>query len=275
MTTVAEVERSIEADQLDEALFAVAMPVPLGLRTAVRSRSHTRLAHRRRRRILRRSAAAVAAVCLVAFTPPGHAVARLVLPEGLQQRLGLVEGAPRTLTPPNGTHLGLLPSVSPIPCSAVPTPGPSNGRGVACYPDLSISAVQAKVDFHVATPASLPSGLQYRGALTTEPHDAYLLWKRSDGQTGALSLQIKDGSALPGGSAVPSGTLQPVSVNGAPGYVVHGDYEDNGPGTAAHWNPNADDYELTWAHGGLTYDLTASDLHLSASELVRIGDSVG
>lgn len=278
MTTVAELERSIEADPLDEALFAVAMPASLELRAAVLSRTHTRLAHRRRRRILNRTTAAIAAVCVVAFTPPGHAVARLVLPEGLQQRFGLMEGAPRTLTPPSGTHGGVVPthpSLSPMPCSAVPTPGTSTGRGIECYPDLSIAAVQAKVDFQIATPALLPSGLQYRGALTTGPHDAYLLWKRSDGHPGALSLGIKDGVALPGGSAVPSGTLKPVTVGDSPGYVVRGDYEDNGPGTAAHWNPNADDYELTWARGGLTYDLTASGLQLSVSDLVRIGDSVG
>ena len=274
MTTVAELERSIEADPLDDALFAIALPMSSGLRAAVLSRSHTRLAHRRRRRILTRTAAGTAAICLVAFTPPGHAVARLVLPEGLQQHLGLMEGAPRTLTPPSGTHVGVAPSLSPIPCSEVPTPGPSNGRGVGCYPDLSIAAVQAKVDFHIATPALLPSGLQYRGALTTGPHDAYLSWKRSDGHPGALSLGIKDGVALRGGSAVPSGTLQPVTVGASPGYLVRGDYEDNGPGTTAHWNPNADDYELTWARGGLTYDLTTSGLHLSVSELLRIGDSV-
>lgn len=144
-----------------------------------------------------------------------------------------------------------------------------------CYPDLSIAAAQAKVAFHIATPAVLPAGLQYRGALTTDPHDAYLSWVRSDGRPGALGLEIKDGAALPGGSAVPSGTVQPVTVGGSPGYVVRGDYEGNGPGTAAHWNPNADDYELTWARGGLTFDLTAGDLHLSVSDLLRIAESVG
>ena len=279
MTTVAELERTIEADPLAEALLAVAVPVPSELRAAVLSRSHTRLAHRRRRRILTRTATGAAVACFVAFTPPGHAVARLVLPDGLQQRFGLVEGAPRTLTPPGGTHAGAVPSHSPLslmPCSAVPTPGPGySGGGVACYPDLSIASVQATVDFHIATPAFLPSELRYRGALTTGPHDVYLSWARGDGQPGGLGLEIKDGAALPGGSAVPSGTVRPVTVNGSRGYVVRGDYEDNGPGTAAHWNPNADDYELTWVHGGLTYDLTAGDLHLSVSDLVRIAESVG
>ena len=274
MTTVAEVERSIEADSLDEALFAVSAPMSSGMRAAVSSRSHTRLAFRRRRRILTRTTAGTVAVCLVAFTPPGHAVVRLVLPEGLQQRLGLVEGAPRTLTSPNGTHVGVAPQLSPIPCSAVPTPGPGRSGGIACYPDLSIAAAQVKVDFHIATPAFLPDGLQYRGAVTTARHDVYLSWVRSDGRPGALGLEIKDGAALSGGSAVPLGTLQRVTVSGSAGYVVRGDYEDNGAGTAAHWNPNADDYELTWTRGRLTYDLTAGDLQLSVSDLVRIAESI-
>ena len=276
MTFVARLERTIDADPLGEALDAVAVPVSSALRAAVRSRAHTRLAHRRRRRILIRTAAGAAVLSFLGFTPPGHGVARLVLPAGLQQRFGLVEGAPRTLTPPGGARARAVPShlLSPIPCSAVPTPGPGRGGGVACYPDLSIAEAQATVDFHIEIPAVLPSGLHYRGALTTGRHDAYLSWVRNDGHPGALSLGIKDGAALPGGSAVPSGTLQPVTVNGSPGYVVRGDYEDNGPGTAAHWNPHADDYELTWAHDRLTYDLTAGDLHLSVADLVRIAESV-
>jgi hypothetical protein len=274
MTTVAELERSIDADPLDDALASVVVFVPTGLPAAVRSRSHTRLAHRRRHRLLTRTVAGVAVLCLVAFTPPGHALARLVLPEGLQQRLGLVEGSPRTLTPPAGAVRPA--NTTPIPCSTLPTPAPGHpARAYACYPDLSIAAAQAKVDFGIATPAAIPPGLQYRGAVTSGNQEVQLFWGRANKQPGTIGLEIRGGVAQSGGSAVPSGTVQRVSVGGSPGYVVRGDYESTAPGDAAHWNPNADDYELTWVHDGLTYDLTAGNLHFTVADVVRLAESVG
>ena len=278
MTDVALIERVLDAHPLGDALFAMDVPAPDHLRPAIFAGTHRRVAGSRRRRVTRTTAAGTAAICIVSLTPAGHAIARSVLPEGMQQRLGLVEGAPRTLTP-GGANPGATssrPAVSPIPCSAVPTPGPGlSGGGFECYPDLSIAAAQAKVAFHIVTPSALPAGVRYRGASTTGPHDVILQWLRSDGRPGGLGLEIRDAGALAGGSAVPSGTLQRVSVGGTTGYLVHGDYEDKGPGTAAHWNPNADDYELTWTRGGLTFDLTAGDLQLSVLDLVRIAESVG
>ena len=279
MTDVAVIERELDANPLGDALLAMDVPAPGRLRPAILAGTHRRIAGNRHRRVATAAAAGTAAACIVAVTPAGHAIAHSVLPEGLQQRLGLVEGAPRTLTPPGGANRGATashPAVSPIPCSAVPTPGPGlSGGGFECYPDLSIAAAQAKVAFPIATPSVLPAGVRYRGASTTGPHDVILQWLRSDGRPGALGLEIRDAGALAGGSAVPSGTVQRVSVGGASGYVVRGDYEDNGPGTAAHWNPNADDYELTWTRNGLTFNLTAGGLQLSVSDLVHIAESVG
>jgi hypothetical protein len=41
------------------------------------------------------------------------------------------------------------------------------------------------------------------------------------------------------------------------------------------WNPNADIDELSSQADGLTYDIRASDLHLSERDMIRIADSVG
>jgi hypothetical protein len=77
-----------------------------------------------------------------------------------------------------------------------------------------------------------------------------------------------------GGSAVPSGTAQAVSVDGGRAWYVHGGYDDDGHGGAPRWNPAADDEELTWQRDGLTFDLTAAGLGYGAADMVRLAESV-
>lgn len=191
------------------------------------------------------------ALIVTLTTPAGTAAAaaivRSVLPPGLQQRLGLVVGAPPVVTRP-----------------------PNAQPGIRVTPNLSLADAQAKVSFTIHTPRWLPDGVSFQGALV-ESHDSgvYLAYRRAGG--GGLGLAIHQGTGV-GGPAVPS--AERVQVGGSPAYYVHGSYESSGPGTAATWNPAADDGELTWQRNGITYDLTAGGLHLSRTDLVRIAESI-
>jgi hypothetical protein len=162
--------------------------------------------------------------------------------------------------------------MTPMPCSQVPlhpTPG-AGGGGYQCYPDLSLADVQRRAGFAVPTPSSLPAGVAYRGGTAATPHSVYLSY---GGGSGGLGLEVRDDAPI-GGSAVPSGSAQRATVAGGTGWFVRGSYGDNGPGTTAHWNPDADDLELTWQRNGLTFDLTAGGLHLSRDQLIAIAESV-
>jgi hypothetical protein len=77
-----------------------------------------------------------------------------------------------------------------------------------------------------------------------------------------------------GGSAVPSSSAHTVRVNGHPAVYVHGGYESSATSNPV-WNPKADVEELSWQADGITYDMSASELHLSQRDLIRMADSVG
>jgi hypothetical protein len=200
---------------------------------------------RRSRRM--RKAVVVGGLALALIVVATPAIARSILPPGLQQRLGLVVGAPAVITRP-----------------------PNAQPGIRVTPNLSLADAQAKVSFTIPTPGWLPDGVSFKGALV-EPNDSgvYLAYRGAGG--GGVGLAVHPGTKV-GGPAVPA--AQRVQVDGSPAYFVHGSYESSGPGTAATWDPAADDEELTWQRNGITYDLTAGGLHLSRTDLVRIAESI-
>jgi hypothetical protein len=282
---VMDVEATLAVDPLGVRLARVAVPeMSAGLRSSVMAAAAdvpsdaARGCESLRTRTVVALAVAVAGVCLLAVTPAGATLARALLPDGMQQRLGLVEGAPTVLTPPSKAtttrpHVSLL----PLGCSKAlllqnPSVAVGGGGGVLCRPDLAFADVQRQVDFAIPTPHDLPPGVAYRAGMVNSTHSAFLVFARGS-SAGTLGLTVNDQAPV-GGSAVPVGTVQRVQVFGSTAYFARGDYEDSGPGTAVHWNPSADDEELTWRHGGLTFDLTASSLHLSVADLVRIAESV-
>lgn len=272
---VTELEAMLDRDPLGLWLARIDVPpMSSGLPARV-------LAERRARRLWRPVlmrgliviSAVVLAVAMLAATPAGATVGRAILPRGMQQRFGLVEGAPERLTPPPGAKAGTGPPMSPVPCSQIARYRPAGpNQGVPCYPDLSVAEAQRRAAFTIPTPRRLPQGLNYRGALVESPTTVYLSYQTSAAH-GGLGLRIHKGTQT-GGSAVPRAGVQTAAVDGSPAVYVHGSYEDSGPGTAATWNPNADADELTWEHGGLTFDLTAGSLHLSKQDMIAIAESV-
>lgn len=223
-----------------------------------------------RRRLMRGVAALVGAVAVLAVTPAGSALGRAILPDGLQQRLGLVVGAPTHLQPGGGgasTPGGA--TGSPLPPGTTLIAG---GGGMVLAPSLTLAEAQRLVDFPLPQPRDLPDGVVFRGAAVDSTQSALLHYADSTNLR-HVGLQVRRGTAV-GGSAVPAGSVQQVAVDGVLAYYVHGSYEDAGPGTVASWNAAADDVELTWQRGGFTYNLTAAGLHLSSSAAVQIAQSV-
>ena len=283
MNRVAEMERALENDPLAARLARIEVPpVPEALWASVLTEPRPAPQRRRRFRVAIGFGAGAVALATLAVTPAGAAIGRTILPQGIQQKLGIFEGAPTHLAAPSGVPGGsggrrVVHSL--MPCSQVPAtpPYPTALQGVECYPDLSLAEAQRRVDFTIPTPTAMPPGLSYRGALVGitmgAPKSSVLLTYRDATGTKSLGLQVVRGT--PGsGSAVPSGVAQRVTVDGSPAYYVHGSYGDDGPGTAVRWNSAADDEELTWQHDGFTYDLTTAGLHFSSADLIRIAESV-
>ncbi len=214
------------------------------------------------------TAVGLAVTLFLAFATPVGAIAeRALLPTWLQQRLGIV-GASEQLSSRN--KFGAVPGVriSPLPCSQA-----SRLRSNAlCYPDLSLADAQRQVDFTIPVPASIPNGLSFGGALVESPHSVRLVMRDQTAQR-ALGLWIRK-APTSGGSAFPLSSTQTTQVQGTTAVYVHGSYEDSGPGTAARWNPTADDQELIWSHNGFAYDLTAHGLHLSLQGFIHIAESI-
>ncbi|HEY2703780.1 MAG TPA: hypothetical protein VGL20_08830 [Candidatus Dormibacteraeota bacterium] len=283
MTSVTEIERALDSDPLAVRLSEAEVPsVSAELWAAVLSGARPAPKRRHRRRLIAGLGGGAVALSLLVVTPAGASIARAVLPHGLQQRLGLVVGAPAELTPPGGrTVAGSHASGSALPCSQVPHNPPTLSAGsrggtahvsqqFECYPDLGLTAAQGQVSFTIPTPTSLPSGVTFRGALVASAHSVFLTYRDASSRK-TLGLWVTKGAPV-GGSAVPS--AQRVQVDGGPAFYVHGSYDDSGPGTTARWNPAADAEELTWQHDGMTYDLTATGLHFSSTDLIRIAESV-
>ena len=282
MTRLSEIERALDNDPLATRLGRIEVPpIPEALRFKVLAGSRPASSGRRRRRVVIGVGAGAVVLATLTVTPVGARIARAVLPQGVQQKLGLFEGAPTQLSSPGGLPTGSQrhARASLMPCSQVPAvpPYPHVPQAYGCYPDLSLAAAEARLDFAIPTPAALPAGLSYRGALVGiargAPKSSVLLTYRDASGTRSLGLQVVRG-APQSGSGVPSGSVQRVELDGSPAYYVHGGYGDEGPGSAVRWNPAADDEELTWQHDGFTYDLTTSGLHFSSADLIRIAESV-
>lgn len=275
MTTY-EVERLLDSDALAIRLSQLQpVQVPDRLRLRVLAESRGRPPRLTIRRVVGGVAAVIAALAVLALTPAGGALARAVLPEGLQQRLGLVAGGPTHLSAPSGSQRANTSQPSPptlVPCSSTSIVPQVSGP-TECNPDLSLADAQSRVDFAIPTPSWLPAGVTYRGSSVDSPHSVHMLYLHLPQGSGAVQLTIHDDVPL-GGSTVPSGAVQSVTVDGSSAFFVQGAYQDSGPGTSAWWNSNADAEELTWQHDGLTYDLIVGSLRLSHADVVRIADSV-
>lgn len=259
----------MENDPLEQRLAMLAWPeVPQGLALRATAALRRRRHNRRLARLTIVVAAIVGATLLIG-TPIGSE-ARSLLPN---QWFGIVTGAPPRLTPPPGVHrMTPLPTgLKPPSCSAVPTTyeGPCLQN-----PDLTLAQVQSRVGFQLTLPSDLPPGLQYTGGLASVHEGtktAELFY--ANGRGGHLFLTITQGKPL-GGTAVPSSAATSVRVGPQPGVYVKGDYEDNGPGTPAHWNPEADDEEVSWSQNALTYDLEISGMGLSQQQVLSIAASI-
>ena len=203
---------------------------------------------RRARKSQRLIAATAAVVCmgLLVVNPAVRVAAGSVLPPGMRQELGLVTGSPTRFSPP-----------------ATP------GAGKRVVPDLTLAQAQASVSFPIPT-VRPPVGFNFDGALVTSPSAVYL--KYTSGRA-TIGLWIREGQQS-GGSLVPSGTTVAVNVAGAPGYLVRGSYQDNGPGTSPTWNPNTDVEEITWIRGGESFDLTVDGLGLSNQGVVQLASTM-
>lgn len=251
--TAALDDTALDSDPLALRLRSLALPEPSdSLRRAIaHPASPSPTARRVRRGPVLALGAGVVAISVAVVTPIGATLARGVLPEGLQQRLGLVEGSPQTLQLPDASH---------------------RHPGVLATPNLTLAQAQAGVDFRIPAPTWLPHGVAFGGALVDSPTSVVLHYAGPAKGSG-MGVEITEGSPT-GGSAVPSGSLQAVSVNGAPAFFAHGSYVDNGAGTSPRWDPQADAQMVTWTAGGFTYTVSASGLHLSKNDVLRFAESL-
>lgn len=287
-----------EADPLAVRLSRIPDPrVSDDLLASVLSRTQVRS-----RRAMRRWTAGIMAIAclaalivLLAATPAGAFVGRAVLPAGLQQRFGLVAGAPEKLSRPGPNDCAIFPG-SPNTTSTTTvknginvtqsTRTCSDGRTITSYlfqmPDVDLQRAQRLITFPIRTPAWLPNGLQPARVglipkapdFTTYEDQVAVIYRPAGAPNGAKNLTIHEQPGSPvGGSAVPSSAPRAVWVNGQPAVYARGSYEST-PGGSATWTPNADVEELSWQLDGVTFEMTASGLGLSQSDLVRIAESI-
>jgi hypothetical protein len=228
-------------------------PLPVGFGENVLTGDTTvAQAHRRHRGALGTVVFAVVVLVTVAVTPVGAAIGRAILPQGMQQRLGLIAGAPNQLAPPVAGH------------QAQP--------GGLITPHLTLQQVQSQVGFTIPLPTRLPPGLAFIGALTESRESAFLYFTNPT-HTASIGLAVTQGLSQ-GGPAAPASAVRTTSVAGASAFFVQGSYEDAGQGTTATWNPAADYQALSWQRGGFTFTLTAAGLRFSSADLVLVADGV-
>lgn len=155
---------------------------------------------------------------------------------------------------------------------------------------LTIEEAREQIPFAVMLPTWLPEGLSY-ARITISEYDtqtwqgsgkqisiSYSRSETSDFNSGMLFLHANDGpiSAPP---LLAESQQQDVTVNGQPGYYVHGGWQDDGRGDpnikmgVLQWDSQADDAYLTWTQDGVTYLLEAHNLGLEADDLLRIAES--
>jgi hypothetical protein len=235
-----------------------------------------------KRRTWRRNALLALVVLVVlaaglAATPAGKAVGRTVLPLGMQQWFGIVSGAPTVVTRPPNACSPSLPPISQIPPGATVTrPCPHGGSVSETRPIvLSVADAQSRVKFPIHTPTWLPPGLTVAGVEVDSSSSITVVCRRP-GDDPTLPGRGVYISGHPGrqvgGSAVPSSSVQHVTVDGHPAVYVHGDYE--GPPGVGRWTPTADAEELSWQQDGITYDLLTGGLHLSRADVIQIAESM-
>ena len=235
----------------------------------------------RGRRVLVSLAVVIVALAVLAATPAGPAIGKAILPAPLQQWFGLVGGAPNVITRPANACSG--PGVPP---SMVPgrvywhtcANGLRSGYFTPLY--VGLEQAQAQVSFEITTPRWLPAGTAFAGVavfgqdIVDGPSSVsveYLPFGRT-GPGPGIRIQEHPGTQV-GGSAAPATAVQHVTVHGQPAVFIRGDYESSGPAGDSVWTPGADDEELSWEHGGLTYDMIAAGLHLTQQDLIRIANS--
>jgi hypothetical protein len=282
--TTADLEQLLARDPLALRLSRVTDPtVSSDLLGRVLSRQGVawRRPARRARRVLLAGAVVLMGVAVLAATPAGPAIGRAILPQGLQQWFGLVSGAPSVITPPANACSAPSPRPTMVPGEVYWHTCP-NGLRVGDFTPLyvGLATAQAQVTFHIETAAWLPAGLTLGGVAVfgndvVDGPSSVSVEYLPIGHTGpgpGIRIQEHPGTQV-GGSAVPASAVEHVTVDGQPAIFVKGDYES--PRSAVgYWTPSADVEELSWQHGGLTFDMIASGLHLTAADLIRVAQSV-
>lgn len=230
---------------------------------------------------------------VLAATPAGAMVGRAVLPHQLQQRFGIMVGAPQTIQHPGPSSCAVYPGAPNTTTTTFTKNGVTvtqstrtckDGRTItsARYepPVLDLDHAQGLVSFRIRTASWIPPGLQSAGVRMYPSPDfasyddkAAVLYQAVGASGGSLTIDEQPG--LPaGGTAVPSSAALPVLVNGHLAFYVHGSYGSKAGGPA-RWDPNTDVVELSWQADGLTFHMTAAGLRLSQSDAIRIAESVG
>lgn len=154
-------------------------------------------------------------------------------------------------------------------------------------PSLSVAEIREQITYPLLVPTWLPEDLRYVHRHITEydPQEQPGSGKQvviSYGRTedlsfaeGMLLFRANDGP-IGAPPLLAEGCEVSVTVNGQPGYYVHGGWQDNGTGDPSVrrgdllWDSTADDAYLTWTQDGVTYLLEAHNLGLGLDELLRI-----
>jgi hypothetical protein len=245
----------------------------------------------RGRHVLLAAAGVVVALSTAAATPAGP-----IIGQAVQQRFGIMVGAPETLQRPGPNDCAIYKNPSGTSPNTTVTTFTKNGvtftkwtrrckNGQTIWsvgyqePVLGLQQAQGLVSFRIRTASWVPAGLQLAGVgMDPKPPDfssyadhASVRYQAS-GHPAGFTIDEQLGTPF-GGSGVPSSAPHTVRVNGHPAVYVHGNYESSGT-SDPKWNPNADVEELSWQADGLTYDIRASGLHLSERDMIRIADSI-
>jgi len=156
---------------------------------------------------------------------------------------------------------------------------------------LSVAEIREQIAFPLLVPSWVPDCLSYVHRHITEydPQEQPGSGKQvviSYGRTedlsfadGMLVFRANDGP-IGAPPLLAEGCQVPVTVNGEPGYYVHGGWQDDGTGDPnirmgqLLWDSAADDAYLTWTQAGVTYLLEAHNLGLGLDELLRIAEAM-
>jgi hypothetical protein len=124
---------------------------------------------------------------------------------------------------------------------------------------------------HYTPQSGAGSGAQvtftYSRSGDAQPAGATLIFEANDGPIDAPPLLAE-------------GQEQSVTVNGVPGYYVHGGWQNDGTGDpkiklgSLQWDSQADDAYLTWTQNGVTYLFSAYNLDLKLDDLLKIAGSL-